>query len=253
MLFGFKKKKKQSFAETLPAPERLRESLRHIAFIMDGNGRWAKKRLLPREQGHVAGAKNFVNVIEHCGDIGIETVTVYAFSTENWNRPEREVSALMNLFGEYMERALLKSKERGLRVVFLGDKARYPEKLRQVAEALEADTKDGKLTLNVAINYGSRDEIVNAVNSLIAAGKTSVTKEDISRSLYTAASPDPDLIVRTGGEYRISNFLLWQSAYAEYFFTETLWPDLSADEIDAIVLAFLNRDRRFGGVKDTKQ
>ena len=242
-------KKKENTVEVLPPPEELRKRLRHIAFIMDGNGRWAKKRLLPREQGHVAGAKNFIDVIEHCGNIGIETVTVYAFSTENWNRPEEEVSALMSLFAEYMERALSKSKERGLRIVFLGDKSRYPGKLREVAEKLEDETKDGSLTLYVAINYGARDEITHAVNKLIAEGKTEVTPSDISGALYTALSPDPDLVVRTGGEYRISNFLLWQSAYAEYCFTKTLWPDLSKSEIDAIVLDFLNRDRRFGGVK----
>lgn len=242
-------KKKENAVEVLPPPEELRKRLRHIAFIMDGNGRWAKKRLLPREQGHVAGAKNFIDVIEHCGNIGIETVTVYAFSTENWNRPEEEVSALMSLFAEYMERALSKSKERGLRIVFLGDKSRYPGKLREVAEKLEDETKDGSLTLNVAINYGARDEITHAVNKLIAEGKKEVTPSDISGALYTALSPDPDLVVRTGGEYRISNFLLWQSAYAEYCFTKTLWPDLSKSEIDTIVLDFLNRDRRFGGVK----
>ena len=248
-MFRFWKKKEPS-RETLPPPEELRKYLQHIAFIMDGNGRWAKKRLLPREQGHVAGAKNFVDVIEHCGRIGIETVTVYAFSTENWNRPEREVTALMNLFAEYMDRAFAKYKERNLRIIFLGDKSRYPDKLSEVAEKLENDTKDGGLTLNVALNYGARDEIVHAVNRLIAEGKPAVTAEDIGKALYTAKSPDPDLVVRTGGEYRISNFLLWQSAYAEYCFTETLWPDLSKDEINAIVLDFLRRDRRFGGIKN---
>ncbi len=230
-------------------PEELAGKLSHIAFIMDGNGRWAKRRGLPRKLGHVEGAKNFRKVIRHCGNIGIQAITVYAFSTENWQRPEEEVSALMKLFGEYIEMGFEKSKEENIRVIFLGNKERYPEALRKEAERLEEKSKDGKLILNIAINYGGRDEIVHAANAAVKDGKSSLTEDDISAHLYTSVSGDPDLIVRTGGDMRISNFLLWQAAYAELYFTKTLWPDLSAKEIDEIVRTFLGRNRRFGKVE----
>ncbi len=240
---------KRKAPEKTPLDPRLvREKLRHIAFIMDGNGRYATRRGLPRESGHIEGAKNFRRVIEHCADLGIETVTVYAFSTENWSRPEREVSALVDLFFEYVDLGLETCKKKDLRVIFLGDKSRYPSALREKAEALEETTKDCSRTLNVALNYGSRAEIVRAANSLIAEGKTEITEEELSDRLFTRLSPDPDLVVRTAGEYRISNFLLWQSAYAEFYFTDTLWPELSAGEIDDIVRNFLSRKRTYGNV-----
>lgn len=234
---------------TLPVPEELAKQLRHIAFIMDGNGRWAKRRGLPRTAGHIQGAKNFQKVLEHCGDIGIRTVTVYAFSTENWSRSEEEVSALMQLFNQYMDIGFRNCVEKDIRVIFLGDKSRYPAVLREKAEKLEADTASCHLVLNIALNYGSRAEILQAVNRCLQEGRASVTEEEFTEHLYTALSPDPDLVVRTGGDLRISNFLLWQSAYAEYFFTDTLWPDLSAKEIDSIVCNFLGRQRRYGNVK----
>ncbi len=243
-MFGFFRKK-----PVLPPPAEVAEKLRHIAFIMDGNGRWAQKRALPRKAGHVEGAKNFKKVIRHCRDIGIRTVTVYAFSTENWQRPDDEVEALMRLFDEYMESSLNSCLENSIRIVFLGSKERYPESLRLKAERMEEATRDGFYTLNIALNYGGRDEIVHAANACIREGKTVITKEDLSSHMYTAASPDPDLVVRTGGDLRISNFLLWQSAYAEYYFTDTLWPDLEAEEIDQMVAAFLGRKRRFGKIK----
>jgi undecaprenyl diphosphate synthase len=220
----------------------------HIAFIMDGNGRWAKKRGMPREYGHIKGAEKFKEVVRHCGDIGINTVTVYAFSTENWHRPENEVSALMKLLSQYIEGAQSEISENKIRFIFLGDKSALPEDLRIKAESLERASKDYTLTLNIALNYGGRAELVHAFNSLIKEGKTEITEKDISSHLYTKDSPDPDLIVRTGGDYRISNFLLYQAAYAELCFTKTLWPDLTNREIDEIVEDFSSRHRRFGGL-----
>ncbi|MBQ1244183.1 MAG: di-trans,poly-cis-decaprenylcistransferase, partial [Clostridia bacterium] len=202
----------------------------HIAFIMDGNGRWAKKRGMPREYGHIKGAEKFKEVVRHCGDIGINTVTVYAFSTENWHRPENEVSALMKLLSQYIEGAQSELSENKIRFIFLGDKSALPEDLRIKAESLERASKDYTLTLNIALNYGGRAELVHAFNSLIKEGKTEITEKDISSHLYTKDSPEPDLIVRTGGDYRISNFLLYQAAYAELCFTKTLWPDLTNRE-----------------------
>jgi len=224
------------------------ERLQHIAFIMDGNGRWAKKHGMPREYGHSVGASTFEKVVRYCGDVGIKTVTVYAFSTENWKRPEVEVKAIMLIFGEYLKKAAKKADEYGLHVVFLGDKRVFPEDIAKDMTALELATAKHPLTLNIAINYGGRDEIVHAVNTLIGMGKTNITEDDISAHLYTAHCPPPDLIVRTGAEKRLSNFLLWQSAYAELYFCDTLWPDMSEAEIDAAIEDFYKRKRRFGGV-----
>ena len=224
------------------------KKLSHIAFIMDGNGRWAKKRGLPREYGHVKGAENFQRVVRHCGDIGISTVTVYAFSTENWNRPENEVAQLMKLLSQYIDSAKKELEKNKIRFVFLGDKEKLSTELREKMQELERISEKYSLTLNIALNYGGRAEIVHACNALIKEGKAEVTEQDISSRLYTKESPDPDLVVRTGGDLRISNFLLWQSAYAEYYFTKTLWPDLTDKEIDTIVEEFCSRHRRFGGL-----
>ena len=239
----FRKKRK-----SVAVPTDVGEHLSHIAFIMDGNGRWAKKRALPREAGHKVGASVFEKITLHCFDRGIRTVTVYAFSTENWSRPQKEVDAIMALLSEYLDYAEEKFKDYDARLVFLGDKSRLSPALREKAERIEEMSKDRSHILNIALNYGARDEMVMACNSLIAEGKTSVTKEDISSHLYTAISGDPDLVVRTGGDFRISNFLLWQSAYAEFYFTKTLWPDLTEGEVDAAIADFLSRHRRFGGL-----
>ena len=224
------------------------ERLQHIAFIMDGNGRWAKKRGMPREFGHTVGAKTFEKVVRYCGDISIRVVTVYAFSTENWRRPQNEVQAIMGIFREYLDRAQKKAEEYNIHTVFLGDKSIFPEEVRARMERLEQETAHYPLTLNIAINYGGRDEIVHAVNTLIAQGKTEITEDDITANLYTAHCPPPDLIVRTGSEQRLSNFLLWQAAYAEFYFCDTLWPDMDEAAVDAAVEAFYARKRRFGGV-----
>lgn len=222
--------------------------LHHIAFIMDGNGRWAKKRSLPREAGHPQGAANLRRIVRYCGDIGIDTVTVYAFSTENWKRPEKEVSAIMKLLDSYISDAVTENDENNVRYIFLGDKKGLGEELEKRCLDLERLTENNRLTLNIALNYGGRDEIVHAVNTLISEGKTHLTEDDISSALYTRLSKDPDLIVRTAGELRISNFLLWQGAYSEFYFTDVLWPDFNSRCVDDAVIEFSKRKRRFGGV-----
>ena len=221
---------------------------KHIAFIMDGNGRWAKKRLLPREQGHVVGAKKFREIVQHCADIGIEYVTVYAFSTENWKRPKREVDALMQLFKDYMREAIRDFEKQDVRFRFIGNRNVFDEKIKEEMEKVEKLTEHRHKTLCIAINYGGRGEIVDAVNKMIADGKTNITEEDITREIYSGVVPAPDMIVRTGGEMRLSNFLLWQSAYSELFFTDTLWPDLKTEEVDSMIETFCQRNRRYGGV-----
>ncbi|MBQ2757130.1 MAG: di-trans,poly-cis-decaprenylcistransferase [Clostridia bacterium] len=221
---------------------------RHVAFIMDGNGRWAKKRGMPREYGHRFGVKAFRAVLEHCASLDIEAVTFYAFSTENWKRPRREVEAILGLMDNYLAECEKKIDEYAFRLVFLGDKSAFDDKRRARMEALERDTAHHARILNIALNYGGRDEIVNACNRLLAAGKSHVSAEDVAGALYTAASPELDLIVRTGGDLRISNFLLWQAAYAELYFTDVLWPDFGPAEVDAALAEFSTRKRRFGGV-----
>lgn len=221
------------------------KGLKHIAFIMDGNGRWAKKRALPRQAGHKAGATAFEKTIDLCHKMGINYVTVYAFSTENWSRPKNEVDAIMNLLDSYIERA---KEHPDVRYIFLGDKSVLESELREKMLKLEQDSQDNKLVLNIAFNYGGRAEIVNACNQLIKEGKTVVSEEDISKKLYTVASPDPDLIVRTANEYRISNFLLWQCAYSEFYFTKALWPDFNEAELIKAIESFNNRKRRYGGL-----
>ena len=225
-------------------------NLKHIAFIMDGNGRWAKKRGLPREYGHRKGAETFKKIVEYCGDMGISAATFYVFSTENWKRPEKEVNALMTLLDEYLDdcKDTLAKKDDGIRFIFIGDKSPFTPSLREKMEALEEETKNNPRIINLAINYGGRDELTNAFNSLIAEGKRKVSEEDISNAIYTKDSPPLDMIVRTGGDIRISNFLLWQAAYAELYFTDTLWPDFSKKDFEKAINEFNNRNRRFGGV-----
>ena len=221
-------------------------SLRHIAFIMDGNGRWATSRSLPREAGHVKGAAAFKNVVHICDDFGIETLTVYAFSTENWKRPEREINAIMDLLESNISEAVRDDKKNNAKYRFLGDKNALGEKFAKRCTELEKLTENNRLLLNIALNYGSRAEITNAVNRLIAEGKKSVTEDDISSALYTAHCPDPDLIVRSAGEFRLSNFLLWQAAYSEIYVTDTLWPDFDRNEVAKAIVDFSKRKRNFG-------
>ena len=224
------------------------KGLRHVAFIMDGNGRWAKKRGLPREFGHKTGADTFKKVISYCFDCGIECVTVYAFSTENWKRSEKEVTALMSLFSTFIDNAYGDLEKNNVRIFFVGDRQRLAPTLVKKIEALEKKTEKGVRILNIALNYGSRDEILHAVNSLLKEGANEVSEEEFSKRLYTAASPDPDLVVRTAGEQRLSNFLLWQAAYSEFYYTDTLWPDMNDKELDRAFAAFGGRVRRYGAV-----
>ena len=220
------------------------DRLKHIAFIMDGNGRWANKRGMPREFGHKKGVEVFSDITEYCHKIGIQYITVYAFSTENWKRPQREVSAIMKLLDEYLDKSLTNDAC----VRFIGDKSKLERSLADKMKVMEEKTKNGTRVLNVALNYGSRAEIVNACNNLIKQGKDEISEQDINSALYTAGCPDPDLIVRTGGDIRISNFLLWQAAYSELYFTDTLWPDMTFEDVDKAIEVFYSRKRRFGGL-----
>ncbi len=225
-----------------------RGGLSHIAFIMDGNGRWAEKRGMPRRFGHSYGAAAFKKIIRYCGDIGLKTVTVYAFSTENWNRPEAEVNSIIKLLSDYIDECEKSADKENLRVRFIGDKERFDENFRTRMARIEEKTSQNGLSLNVALNYGGRAELTHAFNTLIKEGKTEVTEDDISSALYTAGQQDPDLIVRTAGEMRLSNFLLWQAAYSEFYSTDVLWPDMSEHDIDLAVENFYKRKRRFGKV-----
>ena len=220
------------------------DRLRHIAFIMDGNGRWAKKRNMPREYGHKKGAQVFHDLCEYCNEIGIKYMTVYAFSTENWKRPKTEVDAIMRLLEEYLDRELPDN----VKIRVIGDVSALPEKLIKKIRDVEERSKNNESVVNIAINYGSRAEITTALNKLLAEGRKNVTEADINAALYTGDCPDPDLIVRTGGDLRISNFLLWQAAYSELYFTDTLWPDMTPEKVDAAIADFYSRKRRFGGL-----
>ena len=220
----------------------------HIAFIMDGNGRWATRRGLGREFGHRAGARTFREIAKTCFHRGIETVTVYAFSTENWKRPKNEVDEIMRLLSSYIDEAFSDFTEEDAEVRFVGRREGLSPELLSKMDRLERASEGRHFHLRIALNYGGRDEIVRAVNRLIARGEREITEASLSGALDDAKAPDPDLVVRTGGDCRTSNFLLWQSAYAEYVFTKTLWPDLTAKEVDAILADFGQRHRRYGGL-----
>jgi len=226
---------------------------RHIGFIMDGNGRWAKQRGLPRLAGHRAGAENLRRVLRACGEWGIKYVTIYAFSTENWGRPKEEVEGLLNLLDQYIDKELPELVKEGVQVRHIGRMDGVPERLQEkIRQAVEATKGNDRLILCVAFNYGGRAEIVDAVRKIIAEGyrPEEVDENLISSHLYTAGIPDPDLIIRTAGEMRLSNFLLWQSAYAEYYSTPVYWPDFDEEELYKALLDFSRRERRFGLVKE---
>ncbi len=231
----------------------LEEKLKHIAFIMDGNGRWAQRKGFPREHGYKAGSETFRSVVDYCNKIGIKYVTAYAFSAENWTRPKHEIDALMSLFSIYLKEALKDADKNRIRFIFIGDRTALDKNLSELmGKVEEATIKYASFhTLNMAINYSGREEIVSAVNRLLKKGKTNITEDDISSEIYTHESPPPDLIVRTAGEYRLSNFLLWQSSYSEFYTTDTLWPDMTDRDIDIAVENFLGRTRKFGGANPT--
>ncbi|RJE81341.1 polyprenyl diphosphate synthase [Paracoccus sp. JM45] len=226
---------------------------RHVAVIMDGNGRWATERGWPRLVGHRRGAERVKQIVRACPDMGVDWLTIYAFSTENWKRSTEEVLGLMKIFRRYIEREAVGLAGEGVRMRFIGGRERLDPKLQGLMAAIEARTAGNtRLNLTVAINYGGRDEILRATNRLaqkIAQGEiSSATENDLSDCMDTAGHPDPDLVIRTSGETRTSNFLPWQAAYAEYEFTPTLWPDFTPDHLAAILDRFGMRDRRFGGV-----
>ena len=219
----------------------------HIGIIMDGNGRWAKKRGLPRTFGHKAGGEAFVKIVTECRKIGIKCLTVYAFSTENWKRSEAEVSALMTLMKDYMVRYTDTLLKNGIRLRVLGDLSRFEHStINEINKRIEMSKNNDTMTLCIALNYGGRAELTTAVNKLLKSGKTEITEKDISDALYTEGLPDPDLIIRTSGEQRTSNFLLWQSAYSEYYFTDVLWPDFDEKELQKAIEEYSKRNRRFG-------
>ena len=233
------------------------KKLSHIAFIMDGNGRWAKKRLMPREYGHVEGAKNFKKLVRHCGDVrGIKCITVYAFSTENWRRPQDEVEAIMNLLRQYLKESLADFQQENIVVRFIGNREELAQDIRDLIEEAETSTahKTG-MTLNIALNYGGQQEITAAARALatkVANGELSpedIDEKVLEQALYTEDQPPVDLILRPSGEYRLSNFLIWQSAYAEFVFMDVLWPDFKEEDLDRAFEEYARRDRRFGGVK----
>ena len=230
----------------------------HIGIIMDGNGRWAKQRNLPRSEGHKAGANVFRKICEYAGEIGVKYITFYAFSTENWRRPPEEVNALMNLFRDYLDEAEERqeeNKQKGMRIHFIGHREGVPMDLISRFETTERDSMDAdRIDVNIAINYGGRLEIVDAVKKIAQKVKDGeinpedITEQDISDNIYTAGQADPDLIIRPSGEYRLSNFLIWQSAYSEFWFSDILWPDFTEADLDKAIDDFNNRNRRFGGV-----
>ena len=229
---------------------------RHVAVILDGNGRWAKSKGMPRNYGHAQGSKNVEKICEEAWRMGIKYLTVYAFSTENWSRPKDEVDALMKLLRNYMKTCLKTAAKNDMKVRVIGDKTRLDDDIRsRIAELEEATKNNGGLNFQIALNYGSRDEIVRAVKRIAADARDGelqpedITSEVISSYLDTRDIPDPDLLIRTSGEERLSNFLLWQLAYSEFYFTDVLWPDFTKDDLVKAIEQYNARDRRYGGVE----
>jgi undecaprenyl diphosphate synthase len=236
---------------TSPAAPPLQMVPYHVGIIMDGNGRWAQRRGLPRMAGHRAGTENIRRTLTACVEFGVKMLTIYAFSTENWKRPEDEVKGLMTIFAQVIDRELGELHRQGVQLRHVGRLEGISNSLKaKVQRAIDLTKNNDRIILNVAFNYGGRAEIVDAVRSIIRAGipADEVTDEVISRHLYTSDCPDPDLIIRTSGEFRTSNFLLWQAAYAEYYVTPTYWPDFDRDELYQALLTYSQRDRRFGEV-----
>ncbi|OPL08374.1 MAG: UDP pyrophosphate synthase [delta proteobacterium ML8_F1] len=224
---------------------------RHVAFIMDGNGRWAKKRNLPRSLGHKAGTENIRKIIAYAKEKGIGYLTFYAFSTENWKRPQDEIQALMKLLKQYLMKEVDTFNKEGVRLCTIGSlEAFSPDLVQAIEEAREKTAGNRAITVIIALNYGSRQEIVRGVNRLIAQGKSEITEEDLNQVLYTRDFPDPDLLVRTSGELRLSNFLLWQLAYTELLFTPEYWPDFNEKSFEKALEEYTRRDRRYGGLRN---
>lgn len=247
-LFKFKKDEKKIELDMERIPK-------HIAIIMDGNGRWAKERNLPRTMGHREGMKTIKTVVKEAGEIGVDYLTLYAFSTENWKRPKEEVNALMDLVVEFIDKDIEQLHKSGVVLNSIGDISKLPEKARKSIELAIAKTKNNKgLTLNIALNYGSRDEIVKGVKeiaTLVSEGKLKlddIDEKEISNHLYTKNMPDPDIVIRPSGELRLSNYLLWQSAYSEFWFSNINWPDFKGRDLRKAIADYQKRNRRFGGI-----
>lgn len=221
---------------------------RHIAIIMDGNGRWAAKKGLPKIEGHRRGIDSLREAVTFCREIGIPVLTVYAFSSENWKRPKREVETLMGFVGKYLDIELANFKKNEIRLNFIGRLNELPATVeKRVRDAMEETKGFSKLVFNVALNYGSRSEIVDAVNKILSLDRKKVDEDTFGNFLYTGGQPDPDLLIRTSGEMRISNFLLWQASYAEFYFTNTLWPDFRRKSLEKAIEEYQKRERRYGG------
>jgi undecaprenyl diphosphate synthase len=233
--------------------ERVQRGPRHVAIIMDGNGRWAKRRGLPRVAGHRAGTENIRRILERFADHGVEYVTLYAFSTENWGRPRSEVNSLMRILRHVIKRETRHFVENGIQLRHIGDLEALPPRLRQeVEDSIEQTSHNRRMVLTIAFNYGGRADIVQAIQQIVADGVPAhlVDETVVSRYLYTAGNPDPDLIIRTAGEMRISNFLLWQGAYAEMYVTDTCWPDFGREDVDAAMREYARRTRTYGALPD---
>ena len=247
-LLNFKRKNKKKSKRILPPNM-------HIGIIMDGNGRWAQKRGLPRMAGHSAGVKNFQDIARHCNKAGIKYLTVYAFSTENWKRPKEEIDNLMNILRDYLKDALENFHDENIRTRFIGDLSVLPQDIQELIVRAEEGSKDDTgLNLNISLNYGGRDEITRAARRLaqqVQNGEMAledITEQAVSGQLYTAGMPDPDMIIRPSGEYRLSNFMIWQSAYSEFWYSDILWPDFTPERLEKALDDFAARNRRFGGV-----
>ena len=226
----------------------------HIAYIIDGNGRWAKKRGLPRSAGHKVGFATLQKMIYETFDMGIKVISIYGFSTENWNRPQEELDGLFNLFSQIFDEDIHKLNEKGVRIQIMGDYTKFPENVVNNCEKLINDTKhNDKFVLNLGINYGGRDELIRGINNLIQSGKTEITKEDIDGCLYTANLPPLDFCIRTSGEQRISNFMLWQIAYSELYFPKVYWPSFNKKHLIKALKVYQKRNRRFGAIKEEKK
>lgn len=234
-------------AERIEADIRTDKLPVHVAVIMDGNGRWAEQRHLPRIAGHKRGFDAFVQMVKNCSDMGIKYLTVYAFSTENWKRSAEEVQGLMGIMLSAMRVYIPMLNERNICAKVIGDMSYFTNDMKEAISTATGKTASNTgMTLCVALSYGGRNEIVNAVNRLLAEGKTHTTEAELAEKLYTAGVPDPDLIIRTSGEMRISNFLLWQSAYSEYYFTDVLWPDFDKSQLEKALQTYSKRQRRYG-------
>ena len=223
---------------------------KHIAFIMDGNGRWAKARLLPRKAGHKAGVDALERVIRACQERGVQMCTFYAFSTENWKRPQEEIDAIFKLVEQFAEKELSKYVKENFRIMYMGDLSLLPKSTQEALQKIKDSGKNNTgMLVNIALNYGGRQEIVNAVNYILQSGLSKIDEQMLSDCIYTANLPDPDIIVRTSGEQRLSNFMLWQLAYSELLFVDTLWPDMDAKDVDYIIKEYSKRNRRFGDLR----